>query len=381
MAISSDELCPLTLSDFAYELPAELIAQEPKAEREGSRLLSRGAQGGYQQTLFRALPDLLPADALVIVNNTRVIAARLYGSLASGGRVEVFLLSLPQGSEPAKLRCFAFPARKLHLGREVLFVNGLVARVQERSPVALSDKISSPPVFEFSFNCSGDELARWLELHGSIPLPPYIKRQTPPSVQESRDSQRYQTVYAALAGSVAAPTAGLHFTAELIARLKERGVSFAAITLHVGAGTFLPVKSETISQHCMHQESYLVPRETLAAIAEAKRCQRKIVLVGTTTLRGLESLFRLAKGDESALMGLADRWWSTDLFVYPQRRGERFRPWVGDALLTNFHQPGSTLFMLVCALLGFTEAQALYQFAVEEKFRFLSYGDASLLEL
>ena len=228
------------------------------------------------------------------------------------------------------------------------------------------------------FDQQADELSLWLEKEGKVPLPPYIKREKGPSAQA--DHSRYQTVYAKNTGSVAAPTAGLHFTPEVISKLEGKGIQFAKVTLHVGLGTFLPIKNEEILTHKMHEERYLVPETTYDKIEKARQEGRKVILVGTTSLRTIESFYLRLKAGETAKQ-LVDQYLKTDLFIYPKEDGTLYKPQVGEALMTNFHQPCSSLFVLVSALLGRELALEMYGEAIKKDYRFYSYGDSSLLWL
>jgi len=297
-----------------------------------------------------------------------VFPSRLEGHLPSGGRVEIFLIrELDDGTWLALGR----PLRKLMSGKKVHFAGGLEALVSERG----DDYV------RVRFNLSAHDLSKWLDENGYIPLPPYIKRESKAPAAISPDRERYQTVYAEQRGSVAAPTAGLHFTDDLLAKLKASGVDVQFVSLHVGAGTFLPVKTSDISKHDMHQELYRVPLSTIQALLKARREGHKVIAVGTTSLRSLEDLYRRASGDLSSLESLADTWHSTKIFIYPKSVDNVFVPWVIDGLLTNFHQPKSTLFMLISALIGIEQARSMYQIAFEARYRLFSYGDASLLWL
>ena len=338
---------PYTLADFAFDLPPELIAQFPAASRTGSRLLH--VDGARLEDLgFTDLPDLLRAGDLLVFNDTRVINARVFAHKATGGKVEL-LVERVEGSDEAwvQLRASRPPA----IG-DVLDLPG-DARA---TVIARDDRF-----WRLRFAGTGPLMA-WLDAHGDVPLPPYIARRP-----GQDDSARYQTVYARAPGAVAAPTAGLHFDAALLAGLAARGIGRAFVTLHVGAGTFHPVKTNDLSLHRMHREWYRIPQETADAVAATIASGGRIVAVGTTSLRALES----AVTDEGLRAGPAE----TTLFVTP---GFRFR--VVDALLTNFHLPQSTLLMLVSAFAGYDNIRAAYAHAIAARYRFFSYGDAMLLE-
>ena len=339
----------MKLSDFDYALPPELIAQLPAAERSASRLLHLDcARGIFRDREFRDLPGLVDAGDVVVMNDTRVIKARLTGRKQSGGQVEVLIERvLDHERTLAQVRASKSP----RAGTRLLLAHGAVAEVLGRQG----------EFFELRFTDCDDVFAL-LERSGSVPLPPYIEHEP-----DASDDARYQTVYARNPGAVAAPTAGLHFDTALLAALKARGVELAWLTLHVGAGTFQPVRVENLAEHTMHAEWYTLPQPTVDAIAAARAAGRKIIAVGTTTLRALESAS--ASGELRA--GNAE----TRLFIVP---GYRFR--VVDRLITNFHLPRSTLLMLVCAFAGTDNIRRAYRHAVESRYRFFSYGDAMLIE-
>jgi S-adenosylmethionine:tRNA ribosyltransferase-isomerase len=335
------------LSDFDYELPSELIAQAPAPVRTASRLL-HVAGPAIQDRRFTDLPDLLAPGDLLVFNDTRVIRSRLRGRRETGGRVEL-LLERIVGRDEAWVQLSASHPPKP--AGQILLPGDATATVRERDG----------RFFLLRFGIEG-ELETYFERWGEVPLPPYIDR-----APTHDDSERYQTVYARHPGAVAAPTAGLHFDAPMLARLSARGVALAYLTLHVGAGTFQPVEHDDIAQHPMHAERFTIPMQTVAAIERARAAGKSIVAVGTTTLRALES----AAGGGKLHPGEAE----TALFITP---GYRFR--VADRLLTNFHLPRSTLLMLVSAFAGFDRIRAAYAHAVRERYRFFSYGDAMLLE-
>jgi S-adenosylmethionine:tRNA ribosyltransferase-isomerase len=335
----------MRLSDFDFELPAELIAQHPPAERGASRLLCvRGA--ALADRLFADLPSLLAPGDLLVFNDTRVIRARLFGVKDTGGRIEALIERVTGTHEAiAMLRASKAPKPGGRIawrsgGAEVLGRNDEFWRLRFDDPVMAV-----------------------LEREGRLPLPPYITH-TP----DAEDERRYQTVYAREAGSVAAPTAGLHFDDPMLATLRDSGVGLAWVTLHVGAGTFQPVRVEDLSQHRMHAERYEVPEATARAIADTRAAGGRIVAVGTTSLRTLESV--AAAHQASVVAGAGE----TRLFVTP---GYRFQ--VVDALITNFHLPKSTLLMLVSAFAGMDAIRRAYAHAIAQRYRFFSYGDAMLL--
>jgi len=340
----------LTLSDFDFALPRELIAQHPAAERSASRLLDGRTETAEDRT-FRDLPALLRRGDLLVINDTAVIKARLFGFKASGGAVEALVERVEDGNVVvAQLRASKTPKA----GSIVRFADAFDAEVLGR---AGSDESL------FRLRLPGDPLAL-LERHGHVPLPPYIAR-----ADDVDDGARYQTVFAERPGAVAAPTAALHFDAPLLAALAERGIERTAVTLHVGAGTFQPVRSENLAGHVMHRERFEVGAEAVAAIERARARGGRIVAVGTTSLRALESTAL-----RSAAAPLAPAQGETDLFITP---GFSFR--VVDLLLTNFHLPKSTLLMLVAAFAGHDRIRALYAHAIAQRYRFFSYGDAMLL--
>jgi S-adenosylmethionine:tRNA ribosyltransferase-isomerase len=329
----------MRVADFDYQLPAELIAQRPAPERSASRLLRLdAASGAIEDLAFADLPALLgPGDA-VVVNDTRVIKARLSGRKRTGGTVELFVeRALGTHEALALIRASHPPAS----GTELLVGGEVVVKVEGREE----------DLYRVRFSETIDSV---LERFGAVPLPPYIAH-----AACAEDAERYQTVYAATPGAVAAPTAGLHFDRALLARIEQRGAKLAAVTLHVGAGTFQPVRCERVEEHRMHNERYAVPPATMEAIAG-----RRVLAVGTTSLRAMESAVRL-----NSLQG------ETDLFIYP---GFRFR--VVDRLLTNFHLPKSTLLMLVSAFAGKENILRAYEHAIARRYRFFSYGDAMLIE-
>ena len=335
---------------FDFELPRELIAPRPIAPRDASRLLEVGADGVQDRT-FRDLPGLLRAGDLMIFNDTRVIPARLKGKR---GQVKVEVtLHMAQGG--GVWDAFARPARKLAPGDRIDFADDFSAKVTARGEGG---------EVRLDFGCDDAALSAALARHGAMPLPPYIPREAGP---DERDTADYQTVYARHDGAVAAPTAGLHFTDDLLATLAEADIASTHVTLHVGAGTFLPVKVDDTTDHRMHAERGRIDAAAAEAIARARAAGGRIVAVGTTSLRLLES----AADAAGAVQPFAG---ATRLFITP---GYQFR--VVDTLLTNFHLPRSTLFMLVCAFAGLERMQAAYAHAKAAGYRFYSYGDASLL--
>lgn len=337
------------LKDFDYELPEQLIAQQPLADRSASRLLrvQRDPAADFTEHVFRDLPELLRQGDVLVFNNSKVLPARLWARKPTGARVELLLERL---EDRHSMLCQARSNRKLKPGSELLVDDQPLLQVIDRAGDFFRLH-SSVPVLDV------------LHAHGHMPLPPYIRR-----ADTELDSERYQTVYAREPGSVAAPTAGLHFDAPLLQRLDAAGVQRVEVTLHVGAGTFQPVRSEDISSHQMHAEWYQVSAQAAAQINAARAQGRRIIAVGTTSLRTLESATDAAG---QLIAGSAE----SRLFIYP---GYRFR--CVDALITNFHLPRSTLMMLVAALAGHERIMAAYRHAVAAQFRFFSYGDAMLIE-
>jgi len=342
---------PYTLADFDFKLPAGLIAQHPAAQRSASRLLDGRGRLPVDLT-FRDLPSLLSPGDLLVFNDTRVIKARLFGEKPTGGAVEALVERVLPGHEVvAQLRVSKAPRP----GTTIRFGGAFDAEVLGR--VGADGSM-------YHLRWPDDPIAL-LERHGHVPLPPYITH-----ADSAADLERYQSVFARHAGAVAAPTASLHFDAGVLDALARRGVQTAAVTLHVGAGTFQPVRSENLAEHRMHSEWYQVSEATARAIDDARARGAAVVAAGTTTLRALESAALAAGAGQTLATGPRE----TDLFITP---GFRFR--VVDTLITNFHLPRSTLLMLVCAFAGHEHAMALYRHAVEARYRFFSYGDAMLL--
>ena len=344
-----------TLSDFDFALPPELIAQHPAAERSGSRLLD-GTATQTADRIFRELPTLLHAGDLLVFNDTKVIKARLYGEKPTGGKLELLIERVLSGNQvAAHMRV----SKKPEVGTTLALVgapgtrDGLCATLLGRWPDA------NGALFRFVLsNDAGDDPLTLMERHGHVPLPPYIEH-----ADSAEDAARYQTVFAKNPGAVAAPTAALHFDEALLAALDAKGVHHASVTLHVGAGTFQPVKTQNLAEHQMHSEWYSVPQATQQAIADCRARGGRVVAVGTTTVRTLESWAKtgIASGD-------------TTIFITP---GFEFK--LVDLLVTNFHLPKSSLMMLVSAFAGYDPIMGLYAHAIAQKYRFFSYGDAMLL--
>ena len=334
-----------TVSDFDFELPPELIAQHPAAERSASRLLDNSGSSPTDR-IFRDLPGLLRAGDLLVFNDTRVVKARLYGEKASGGKVELLIERVLQDHEVVahmKVSKKPLPGAVLHM------VGGFQAELLGRWPQ------EDGPLFRFRLSAEPYAL---MEAHGHVPLPPYIEHG-----DSADDERRYQTVFARAPGAVAAPTAALHFDDKLLAELEARGVQRASVTLHVGAGTFQPVKVDRIADHVMHSERYEVPEATQRAIGQCRARGGRVVAVGTTTVRTLESWAQSGRASGE-----------TQIFITP---GFEFQ--LVDLLVTNFHLPKSTLMMLVSAFAGYETVMALYARAIRQGYRFFSYGDAMLL--
>jgi S-adenosylmethionine:tRNA ribosyltransferase-isomerase len=390
------------VSDFHYELPEELIAQEPLADRAGARLLLvESGSCRLEDRQFREFPELLRPSDLVVFNNTRVFPARLYGRRGGvrsqalsarnpaardflRGRIEV-LLTRQLLREPNEWQCLVRPGRRIGVGERLFFgeQDELQAEVIARGSFGERRIRFAPPTLPGvarpdsrgrlsphehldadSEVAHANDFFALVEKLGHIPLPPYIARD-----DSSKDRERYQTVYARERGSVAAPTAGLHFTPEILGRMRERGIETAEVTLHVGLGTFQPVRAERVEEHRLHSEAYSMSSEAAEKINRARSESRRIVAVGTTTVRTLE--YAAQRGAREVLAGSGE----ANLFIYP---GYKLR--VVQALLTNFHLPESTLLMLVCALGGKENVMRAYEHAVAQRYRFYSYGDCMFVE-
>jgi len=338
----------LKKSDFAFELPRELIAQVPLPERSASRLLLLDAAAGRREDrVFRELPDLLRAGDLLVFNDTRVFPARLHGHKSTGGAVEI-LVERITGKHEATVQLGV--SKKPKAGARIELADGSHAVVLGRDGDFFQLRFDAPQA-----------LAQWLAGRGEVPLPPYIERQP-----DAADRERYQTVYAREVGAVAAPTAGLHFDAALLAALAARGVAFGYVTLHVGAGTFQPVREDEVEAHHMHREWLRVDADLIARIEATRAAGHRVVAVGTTVVRALESAYR-----DGRLQPFAGE---TQIFIYPG-----YRICSIDGLITNFHLPESTLLMLVSAFAGREYMLDAYRHAVEQRYRFFSYGDAMLI--
>jgi S-adenosylmethionine:tRNA ribosyltransferase-isomerase len=342
----------MRFKDFDYFLPQELIAQTPADRRDASRLMILDREtGSIDETEFSRIHDLFRPGDLLVLNDTKVIPARLFGEKESGGRIEVFLLRRVPGEEEI-WSCLLRSSKKPRPGSCLRFPAGMTARVLERS---------DDETWLISFSPQ-ECFASWLEEQGSMPLPPYIRRSA-----GTEDESRYQTVFARVSGAVAAPTAGLHFTEQLLQEVRMRGVDIASITLHVGLGTFLPVRVEMVGDHRMHREFYTISQETVAAIAARKAGQGRVIALGTTTTRALE---HAADSDGNVRSGDGE----ADIFIHSDYRFK-----VVDALITNFHLPCSTLLLLVSAFAGKEFLFRAYHEAIRRRFRFYSYGDAMFI--
>ncbi len=339
----------MKVSDFKYDLPEELIAQTPIKQRDRSRLmvLNRNKQT-IEHKIFKDIIDYLEPGDVLVRNNTKVLPARLYGKKETGANVEFLLLNNIEGDI---WECIVRPGNKLHVGTKVVFGEGLLkANILEVMP-------GGTRKVQFEYQGIFNEI---LDQIGLMPLPPYIH-------EELKEKDRYQTVYAKYEGSAAAPTAGLHFTPELLEEIQKKGISVANVTLHVGIGTFRPVKEETVENHEMHSEHFYIKQEDADKINQAKQNGKRVIAVGTTSCRVLETI-----ADEKGMVKPTEG--DTQIFIYP---GYHFK--CLDALITNFHLPESTLLMLVSALAGREYIMKAYQQAVKEKYRFFSFGDAMLI--
>ena len=346
----------MLVSDFHYGLPDELIARYPAPQRDSSRLmvLTR-QQEQIEESIFNRIGGWLSPGDLLVLNDTRVIPARLFGTKESGGRVEIFLTE-GQGArgkgQENLWRCMLRSSKPCRAGQQIALPDGVIAEIIERT---------GEQQWLVSFSGS-DDFDAWLQQTGEMPIPPYLRRPG-----EELDRERYQTVYAAEPGAVAAPTAGLHFTPKLLESMRQNGIATAHLTLHVGPGTFQPLRVAQVQEHRIHRERYCIPAATAAAVAATRAAGGRVIAVGTTVARTLE---HAADNNGSIQPGKGE----ADIFIYP---GYRFK--LVDALLTNFHLPESTLLMLVSAFAGQDFVMRAYRRAVEQRFRFYSYGDAMLI--
>ncbi len=350
---------------FDFDLDKELIAKQPASPRDSSRLLDLSDEKIINDRHFYDLPKLLRAGDVMVFNDTKVIPARLYGQRGEA-LVEVTLYHPDDG-----IRWWSFikNSKRLHVGDEIRFYTAEISAADSRFSAQVVKKDQEDGVL-IQFNCSADDLGKLLEQYGSMPLPPYIKRDKPLAGlwNPYNDKEDYQTVYAKHEGAVAAPTAGLHFTDRLLNEIDALGVKRVFLTLHVGAGTFLPVKTDDTDNHKMHAEYGVISSEACEVINQAKREGRRIIAVGTTSVRLLES----AADEQGVLHPFCGE---TDIFITP---GYKFR--ILDTIITNFHLPKSTLFMLICAIGGTTRMQEAYAHAIKEKYRFYSYGDSCIIK-
>ena len=338
----------LNTKSYFYDLPEELIAQTPAEPRDSSRLLVyHKSSGEIEHKIFRDVLDYLKPGDVLVVNNTRVLPARLYGKKESGAQIEVLLL---KRIDLNTWETLAKPGKRLKVGTEIIFSENLKGKIK-------SDTDFGGKIIEFEFDGVFEDI---ISKCGVMPLPPYIHKQY-------KDKERYQTVYNKITGSSAAPTAGLHFTNELLEKIRAKGVEIIEVLLHVGLGTFRPVNENSILEHKMHSEYIEVTSENATKLNNAKREGRRIIAVGTTSVRVLESAT-----DNNGIIHACQK--ETDIFIYP---GYKFK--MVDGLITNFHLPESTLIMLVSAFIGYDETMKMYNTAVKEKYRFFSFGDATLL--
>ncbi len=358
----------MRVADFSFELPEQLIARYPKAERTASRLLTlEGNSGQYKDQQFTDVIDLLNAGDLLVFNNTRVIPARLFGKKSSGGKIEVLVERI---LDDKRFLAHVRASKSPKVGTELFLGNDMNVGADDTSTVQ-TELVAATMLARhgalFEIELSGEKsVLTVLESIGHMPLPPYIDRP-----DEDSDKERYQTVYNEKPGAVAAPTAGLHFDEQLLEKIKAKGIDFAFVTLHVGAGTFQPVKVDVISDHIMHAEYVEVSEQVIEQINKTKQQGGRVVAVGTTSVRSLESAAKVAKENNKPLSAF---YGDTDIFITP---GYQFQ--VIDALLTNFHLSESTLLMLVSAFSGYENIMATYRHAVEQEYRFFSYGDAMFL--
>jgi len=349
-----------SIEDYSYQLPEELIAQKPFAERDQSRLLTLDRRSGnISHHIFSELDAFLRPSDVLVINNTRVVPGRLVGKKETGGRVEVLIVNyatvIQSPSHRKQFDCMIKSSKPTRVGARLYFSDNVQATVTDRI---------DEYIHRLSFTYSGD-FADILEKIGKTPLPPYIKRDGRQPTDKDRSA--YQTIYASQAGAIAAPTAGFHFTDDLMQRLKRKGIRVAKITLHVGYGTFLPVRANDIRNHRMHSEWFVIPPQTASIITGAKKEGHRVVAVGTTAVRTLEYA-----ADESGKV--QPKTGDCDLYIYP---GYQFR--VVDTMITNFHLPKSTLLMLVSAFAGRDNILSAYETAIQERYRFYSYGDAMLI--
>lgn len=344
----------MNLSDFHFELPEHLIARYPAEKRTSSRMLQLdGTSGAVKHSLFTDFVDLLERGDLLVFNNTRVIPARLLGQKLSGGKVEVLVERIV---DEHTILAHVKASKSPKVGTQIILEEQIQMEMVARHDALFELKVlNSDPILDL------------LDQYGHMPLPPYIDRP-----DESSDRERYQTVYNEKPGAVAAPTAGLHFDEATLEAIRNKGVDIQFVTLHVGAGTFQPVRVENITEHKMHSEYAEVPQQVIAAIDKAKHLGKRVIAVGTTSVRSLESAAKVAKQNNETLKPFFS---DTNIFIYP---GYQFQ--LVDAMLTNFHLPESTLMMLISAFAGRNNVMSAYQQAIEQEYRFFSYGDAMFIQ-
>ncbi|MGD9580533.1 MAG: tRNA preQ1(34) S-adenosylmethionine ribosyltransferase-isomerase QueA [Vampirovibrionia bacterium] len=344
----------MKVEDFNYHLPPEMIAQHPSEKRDNSKMMVINRENKtITHKYFKDITDYITTDDLIIINNTKVIPARVFGQKDTGANIEIFLI---QSLNHTTWQCLLRPQKRIKPGIKIYLKDNQFITV-EKQDAENKWIIKTPEDFENQLNSLGN-----------MPLPPYIKREKE-NIYKEEDKNRYQTVYAKIPGAVAAPTAGLHFTPEIINTLKNKGTKFAEVTLHVGLGTFKPVQCENIQDHIMHEEFYTISKETAELIDKQKKEGKRIIPIGTTSIRTLETV---AKNNNGQIK--ADSGWS-NIFIYP---GFNFN--VTDACITNFHLPKSTLIMLISALASKELVFKAYEEAIKEKYRFYSYGDCMLIE-
>ena len=348
----------LLKSSYAYDLPVELIASRPTENRDESRLLFFNQRSGEKKDLFfKNIIELIPENALLVANQSKVFPCRLFANKITGAKAEIFFLSV-RPNQNHSYPCMIKSSSKKNLG-DIFEFEGIQFSITTKK---------EDGTFELSVSGLEQSLEDFLYEKGSIPIPPYIRG----GVSDDEDKVRYQTVFAKSTGSVAAPTAGLHFTEEIFSQLKQKGIDQAFVTLHVGLGTFAPVKVDDLANHQMHTENYFIDKQNLKIIQQAYQQGRPIIAIGTTTLRTLESCF----DDIISNNFVPNEMKSTNIFLYPGKKIKSI-----NGLVTNFHLPESTLLMLVSSLIGRQKVLELYQHAVEKKYRFFSYGDANLILL
>jgi S-adenosylmethionine:tRNA ribosyltransferase-isomerase len=361
--MANPDLDDLKLSSYDFHLPKDLIANWPNPIRHQSQLMIYDVNlNNINHSQFIDLPKYLPSDCLLVFNQTKVLKAKLRGIRPSGGAVEILLTEILSGNRAHGL---VKASGKRHIGEVFILDNGCKVQIETKGEKGELEDPDKNGTYQLSF--FNQEIMALLEEIGQIPLPPYIRG----GRAEKEDEKQYQTIYSREEGAIAAPTAGLHFSKEVFSKLKENGIEVAFLTLHVGVGTFFPVKCEDISKHKMHQEKFFIDERNLSIITKARQNGKKIISVGTTTLRALESIYRLSDGQFEII---PNKIYSSELFLYP---GKKVCSVSG--LITNFHLPKSTLLMLVSALIGRKKLMHLYRIAIENQYRFFSYGDAMLL--